>query len=89
MNPQIDRLNGAGRAQAQSLVDEAATHGVNARIDLTWRDHGADWIWETILYDDRQLRMSVQALSPKEWDALNTGMLPTDMREGILAKMIR
>ena len=33
--------------------------------------------------------MSVQALSPKEWDALNTGMLSTDMRADILAKMIR
>lgn len=89
MNPQIDKLTDAGRAQAQSLIDEAATHGVNARIDLTWRDHGADWIWETIIYDDRHLRMSVQALSPKEWGALNAGMLSADMREGILAKMIR
>lgn len=84
----MDYLTESGRAQAQSLIDEAATHGVSAEISLVWRDYGAEWGWETISYHSRKLNMSCQLLSPREWEQLNYTLLSEDTRRDILQRMM-
>lgn len=74
----MQRFTRAGRFTASKIIKAVEEKGGKERaprIAETWLDYGAGIAWETILYHSKAIDMTCQALSPREFDDMNEGIL--------------
>lgn len=53
----MQHFTDAGRIQAEKLVQQINDAGGEAKIDVTWKDYGADILWECVLAKSKNLDM--------------------------------
>lgn len=78
----------AGKIQAEQLVNDMKSRGVQAKIDVTWEDYGAKTQWEMVMVYSEYLKLWYQALSPADVSEMNAGKKPTAYKD-ILAQAER
>lgn len=66
-----DKFTEKGTRIAVMIVNALAVAGIDARIGITYRDYGQNWMWETVLIGSPS--DSYQALSPQQFDTMNSG----------------
>ena len=86
--PHMQHFTDAGRTQAEKLVQQIRDAGGEAKIDVTWKDYGADILWECVLAKSKSLDRWYQTLSPVDFDDMNRGLPPRNLH-GILEQATR
>jgi hypothetical protein len=78
-----------GFNKANDIVTTINTLGGKARLGKTYMDCGAGITWETILVYTKSLDMEYQALSPRDFEELNEGIIPVERIQAIVNNAVR
>ena len=69
----LDKFTEKGTRIATMIISALAVEGIEARLDIVYRDYGQNWLWETVIVHATDNSSSYQALNPRQFEAMNSG----------------